>query len=75
MAHSCIVKGCECVCVSVRGENTLNEMEIFRERSAPCSGVKCVTPSGGQWGEGEMCNGTPVTYRPGPAVDGFVYID
>lgn len=51
------------------------EMEIFREHSTQCSGVMCVRPLGGQWGEGEMCNGTPVTYRPGLVVDGFVYID
>lgn len=43
--------------------NTLQmKMEIFIERSTQCSGVKCVTPSGGPWGEGETCNGTPVTY-------------
>lgn len=59
----------------VPGESALNEMEIFSERSARCSGMKCVSPSGGQWGEGEMCNRTPVTYWRGPAVDGFVYID
>lgn len=65
-----------CVRVCVCGEKkALNEMEIFSGRSAQCSGAKCVTPPGGQWGEGEMCNGTPVTYRLGPAVDGFVYID
>lgn len=34
---------------------------------AQCFGVKCVTPLGGQWGEGEMCNGTPVSYWQGPA--------
>lgn len=73
MEHSCIEEVCECVCL--QGENTLNEMEIFSNHSTQCSGVKCVTPSGGQWGEGEMCNGTPVTYWLGPAVDGFVYIE
>lgn len=58
-----------------RGESALNEMQILIERSAQCSGVKWVSAPGGQWGDGEICNRTPVTYCCGPAVDGFVYID
>lgn len=49
-------------------EKAVNEMEIFRRCSARCSGVKCVTlPGGDREGEGGgvVCNGTPVTYRPG----------
>lgn len=56
-------------------KKALNKMEILSRCSASCSGVKCVTPLGGRRGEGEKCNGTPATYRLGPAVDGFVYID
>lgn len=54
------------MCVREREKERMNtlqmKMEIFIERSTQCSGVKCVTPSGGPWGEGETCNGTPVTY-------------
>lgn len=64
-----------CVCVERKeGKHTNWNGDIQRVQCTLLWGKVCDS-LGGQRGEGGMCNETLVTYRPGPAVNGFVYID